>query len=94
MRAAPAVLYRSLVGNRRTVVAGLLQATSLPFIVAASMIGVELGVISPATSAAVIGAGLLSVLLFPLIAATILGRGGQPETASGAGPAAVGALGR
>ena len=94
VRAAPAVLYRSLVGNRRTVVAGLLQATSLPFIVAASMIGVELGVISPATSAALIGAGLLSVLLFPLIAATILGRGGRPETASGAGPAAVGALGR
>jgi hypothetical protein len=27
----------------QTVVAGLLQATSLPFIVAASMIGVELG---------------------------------------------------
>ncbi len=94
VRGLPAVLYRGLVGNRRTVVAGLLQATSLPFIVAASMIGVELGVISPATSAALIGAGLLSVLLFPLIAATILGRGGRPETASGAGPAAMGALGR
>jgi hypothetical protein len=81
------------VGNRRTVVAGLLQATSLPFIVAASMIGVELGVISPATSAALVGAGLLSVLLFPLIAATILGRAGRPEIEAGPAPAAMGALG-
>jgi hypothetical protein len=82
------------VSNRRTLVAALLQATSLPFIVAGSMIGVELGVISSATSAALIGAGLLSVLLFPLVAATILGRADQPEAAPGPAPAAMGALGR
>lgn len=76
VRGLPALLYRRLVGARRTVVAALLQATSLPFIVAASMIGVELGAISEATSAALIGAGLLSVLLFPLLAVTVLGRGG------------------
>lgn len=75
VRGLPALLYRRLIGARHTVVAGLLQATSLPFIVAASMIGVDLGVISPATSAALIGAGLLSVLIFPLLAATILGGG-------------------
>lgn len=72
VRGLPALLYRGLVGDRRAVVAGLLQATSLPFIVAGSMIGVELGVIGAATSAALIGAGLLSVVLFPLIAATLL----------------------
>ena len=44
----------------------LLQATSLPFIVAATAIGLELGLIDAAASAALIGAGLLSVLLFPL----------------------------
>jgi hypothetical protein len=69
-------------------VAGLLQATSLPFIVAASMIGVELGVISQATSAALIGAGLLSVLIFPLVAATILGRGARPDEVAEEGAAA------
>jgi len=63
-------------------VAGLLQATSLPFIVAASMIGVELGVIGEATSAALIGAGLLSVVVFPLAAATILGSGAPREEGS------------
>jgi len=60
------------VGGRGSLVAGLLQATSLPFIVAASMIGLELGLLDQATGAALIAAGLLSVLLFPVLALTIL----------------------
>lgn len=79
VRGLPAVRYRGLIGTRRAVAAGLLQATSLPFIVAASMIGVELGVISEATSAALIGAGLLSVIVFPLLAAMVIGGGGRAE---------------
>ena len=74
VRGVPALLYLPLVGSRRSVVAGLLQATSLTFIVAASQIGLELGLITKATSAALIAAGLLSVLLFPLIALTLLRR--------------------
>jgi Kef-type K+ transport system membrane component KefB len=72
VRGLPALLYRSRVGNRRAVVAGLLQATSLPFIVAAVQIGVELGRLDEASGAALVAAGLLSVLLFPLAALTIL----------------------
>ncbi len=75
VRGVPALLYRPLVGSRRSVVAGLLQATSLTFIVAASQIGMELGLIAKATGAALIGAGLLSVLIFPLLALTLLRRG-------------------
>src|SRR6266404_838780 len=74
VRGLPALLYRPLVGSRRSVVAGLLQATSLTFIVAASQIGMQLGLIAKATGAALIGAGLLSVLLFPLLALTLLRR--------------------
>jgi Kef-type K+ transport system membrane component KefB len=74
VRGLPALVYRSTIGTRQTVVAGLLQATSLPFIVAASMIGIELGLVDEATSAALIAAGLLSVLIFPLVALTILRR--------------------
>jgi len=74
VRGVPALLYRPLVGSRRSVVAGLLQATSLTFIVAASQIGMELGLIAKATGAALIGAGLLSVLIFPLLALTLLRR--------------------
>jgi Kef-type K+ transport system membrane component KefB len=71
----PAMLYRPRVGNRRFVVAGLLQSVSLPFIVAASQIGMELGLLSKATGAALITAGLLSVVLFPILALTLLRRG-------------------
>ena len=63
----------------RVVIAGLMQATSLPFIVASTAIGQELGLIDPAGSAALIGAGLLSVLLFPLIALTTLRRTSWPN---------------
>jgi Kef-type K+ transport system membrane component KefB len=88
IRGVPALLYRPLVGGRRTIVAGLLQATSLPFIVAASQIGLELGVLTQATAAALIATGLLSVLIFPLGALSILRRA-QPVPA-GSPPSAMG----
>jgi Kef-type K+ transport system membrane component KefB len=65
-RGLPALVYRRVLDGRHTAVAALLQATSLPFIVAATAIGMDLGLIDAAGSAALIGAGLLSVLLFPL----------------------------
>lgn len=74
-RGLPAILYRSTVGARRTVVAALLQATSLPFIVAATQIGMQLGKLSEANGAALIGAGILSVVLFPLLALGVLQAG-------------------
>ena len=77
-RGLPAILYRPMVGNRGSLAAGLLQATSLPFIVAATGIGMELGLLSPATGAAMVVAGLLSVVLFPLGALTILRGDGKP----------------
>jgi Kef-type K+ transport system membrane component KefB len=72
VRGLPALLYRGLVGDRRTVVAALLQATSLPFIVVATRIGVSLDLISSANAAALVAAGLLSVVLFPLLALGLL----------------------
>jgi Kef-type K+ transport system membrane component KefB len=72
VRGLPALLYRRLLDARRTAVAGILQATSLPFIVAASAIGLELGLIDAAESAALIGAGLLSVLVFPAVGLALL----------------------
>lgn len=79
VRGIPALLYRHVFGNRRTVAAGLLQATSLGFVVAAVQIGIVLGQISAATGAALIGAGLLSVMLFPLFALMLLGGREQRE---------------
>jgi Kef-type K+ transport system membrane component KefB len=71
-RGLPALLYRGLLDRRRVLVAGLMQATSLPFIVAATAIGLELRLVTPAETAALVGAGLLSVLLFPLAGLSLL----------------------
>jgi Kef-type K+ transport system membrane component KefB len=75
VRGLPALVYRGLLDRRRTAIAGVLQATSLPFIVAATAIGLDLGLIDAAESAALIGAGLMSVLIFPLLGLTLLRRG-------------------
>ncbi|MBA2392303.1 MAG: cation:proton antiporter [Ktedonobacteraceae bacterium] len=72
IRGIPALLYRPLVGGRHSIIAGLFQATSLSFIVAATQIGLELHLITTATSAALVAAGLLSVLIFPITALTLL----------------------
>ena len=47
----------------------------------ATQIGLTLGKITPVTAAALVCAGLLSVLIFPLLALTLLRQGG-PEPAS------------
>jgi Kef-type K+ transport system membrane component KefB len=80
VRGVPAALYRHRLGTRKAAIAGLMQATSLPFIVAATAIGQELELIDAAGSAALIGAGLLSVLCFPLAGLVLLRRdGAAPE---------------
>jgi Kef-type K+ transport system membrane component KefB len=81
VRGVPAALYASTVGRRQAVAAALLQATSLPFLVTATAIGVTLGEIKPVTAAALVSAGLLSVVIFPLVAVTLLS---GPATTTGA----------
>jgi hypothetical protein len=48
--------------------------------VAATAIGVDMGLMGSAESSALIAAGLLSVLLFPLLGLTLLTRGGGLRT--------------
>ncbi len=83
VRGLPALLYRPLVGSRETAAAALLQATSIGFLVVATQIGQDMDLISDANAAAVVAAGLLSVLLFPLASLTLLRRsGGVPAAES------------
>jgi len=73
VRAVPAVLYRPLANRRgQLVAAGLLQATSLSIPVVAGQIGVDLALIRPENYVALVAAGLLSVILFPLVALAVL----------------------
>src|SRR5215207_5812484 len=76
VRGIPAALYRSRLGARKAAIAGPMQTTSLSFIVAATAIGLQLGLIGAAASAALIGAGVLSVLCFPLAGLILLRRSG------------------
>ena len=64
--------------------AGLLQATSLPFIVAATQIGVVIGAVTAATAAAFVAAGLVSALVFPVVALALT----RGELMTGANPLA------
>jgi Kef-type K+ transport system membrane component KefB len=73
VRGLPAMVYRASGLERAEVIAsGLLQATSLPLIVAATTIGVQLDAIVPANGAALVAAGLLSVVIFPAVASPLL----------------------
>ncbi|MDQ3740784.1 MAG: cation:proton antiporter, partial [Actinomycetota bacterium] len=82
VRGLPALLYRGLVGTRRMIAGGLFQSTSLPFIVAATAIGLELGLLDGAESSALIAAGLLSVLAFPVAGLGVLTGGRRPALAA------------
>jgi hypothetical protein len=73
-RGLPALVYVGLLGRSRSVIAGILQATSLPFIVAATQIGLQLGVVSRASSAGLVAAGLLSVVISPALGLVLLRR--------------------
>jgi hypothetical protein len=55
----PAVLHIRTLGLRSSIAVGLLQATSLPFLVAAAMVGRELELVSATTASALIASGVL-----------------------------------
>ncbi|MGW1545195.1 cation:proton antiporter [Streptomyces sp. NPDC002309] len=79
VRGLPALIYRRAGLSRTEVMAsGLLQATSLPVIVVAMTIGLKLDAIQPADAAALVAAGLLSVIVFPLMALPLLNRSREP----------------
>ena len=73
VRGLPALLYRPFAERAGQLVAGgLLQATSLSIPIVAGQIGVDLGLIRPTNYVALVAAGLLSVLIFPLVSLTLL----------------------
>jgi Kef-type K+ transport system membrane component KefB len=87
VRALPALLYRPLAERRSQLVAGgLLHATSLSIPVVAGQIGVELGLLDPESYVALVAAGLLSVIVFPLLALTLLMRRSAHSPAADARP--------
>ncbi|MGD0705069.1 MAG: cation:proton antiporter [Trebonia sp.] len=69
VRGLPSLLvYRHDLELRQRVEMTFITATSLPLLIALADIGEQDGVMLPATAAALVGAGVLSVLIYPLIA--------------------------
>jgi len=81
-RGVPALLYRPLAERSSQLVAGgLLQATSLSIPVVAGQIGVDMGLIRPENYVALVTAGLVSVIVFPPAALSLLRGRGAPSPA-------------
>ena len=72
VRGLPALLlYRSVLDSRERLSLALLSATQLPLVVAITTIGVDTGNMRASTAAALVGAGVLSVLIYPSLALAI-----------------------
>jgi Kef-type K+ transport system membrane component KefB len=81
VRGTPSLLFRRFFDRRQIVASAFLQATNLTFIVVVSSLGVQTGALDAESSAALLAAGVLSVLIYPPIAAVALSRTGdlQPD---------------
>jgi Kef-type K+ transport system membrane component KefB len=72
VRGLPALLfYRRELPIRGRVQLMLLTATALPLLVALAHIGLESGTMLPENGAALVGAGVLSVMVFPAVAVSL-----------------------
>jgi Kef-type K+ transport system membrane component KefB len=74
VRGASSLLWFRELGSRPTLSLALFGATGLPLIVAIVGIGTDRGAIADDVGASLIGAGMLSVLAFPVIATAVSGR--------------------
>ena len=70
---------RELGAARKTAALAFFSATGLPLIVAVIEVGEERGEIDTHVAAALVGAGMISVLLYPLLALALSGRETKPS---------------
>jgi len=83
IRGLPSLLiYRRVLPLRQRVEMTFITATALPLLVALAEIGLRDGKMLPSNAAALVGAGALSVLVFPAIA-TAMARKDRARTAPG-----------
>jgi Kef-type K+ transport system membrane component KefB len=98
VRGLPSLLvYRRALPLRQRVEMTFITATTMPLLIALAAIGLSTGVMIPANAAALVGAGVLSVLFYPLIAVAVARRGmtaaAGPEAAlAGSGAAEPGGV--
>jgi Kef-type K+ transport system membrane component KefB len=71
VRGASALLWLRDLGGRQTAGLALYGATALPLIVAIVSVGTDHGAIAANVGASLIGAGMISVLVYPLLASAV-----------------------
>jgi Kef-type K+ transport system membrane component KefB len=92
VRGTPALLlYRHDLPRYQLVPLALFSATGLPLIVVITTIGVQEGRMHPVNAAALVAAGMLSVLLYPMLARMWLRRAPTTELATAESPVLVSA---
>jgi Kef-type K+ transport system membrane component KefB len=75
VRGAPALLlYRGVLDGRERAALAFYSATELPLVVAITTIAVDAGHMKTSTAAGLVGAAMLSTLVFPFAAAALLER--------------------
>jgi len=75
VRAIPTFLcYRKALGRTQRLALAVMSATGLPLIVVITTIAVDNGYISSADAAAMVAAGMLSVVILPAVSIALLGR--------------------
>jgi Kef-type K+ transport system membrane component KefB len=80
IRGLPSLLvYRKVLPLRQRVEMTFITATALPLLVALAEIGLRDGKMLPSNAAALVGAGVLSVLVFPAVATALARKGSVPD---------------
>jgi Kef-type K+ transport system membrane component KefB len=83
VRGLPSLLiYARVLAPRQRIEMTFITATTMPLLIALAQIGLSDGVMLPSNAAALVGAGVLSVLIFPAIATTLHRRGRPARTGS------------
>ncbi|MGY1726408.1 cation:proton antiporter [Geodermatophilus sp. SYSU D01062] len=89
VRGGPALLvYRRVLPLRQRTQTALVSATALPVLVALTEIGLRSGHMLPENAAALVGAGVVTVLLFPALAVALDRRAATPAPVPASGGAA------
>ena len=80
VRGAPALLlYRKVLESKNRMALAFYSATELPLVVAITTLATEGGHMRASTAAALVGAAMLSTLIYPLVAGAIRDRVGDPD---------------
>jgi len=91
VRGLPVILYRhEITDKRRQLALAFFSATALPLVVAITTLGVEAGQMRSSTAAAMVGAGMISIVVYPLLGMAMLRPNESDQTIRGVRPVGPG----